>query len=100
MPKRKRRSFTPEQKADAVKLARRLGSVAQAAPAPSANGSIALGFVDLVRIGREFDGTKNSQAELDSFQQTLRKQLDEIDTELDAIRMLLPDTARVVTRFP
>ena len=31
MPKRKRRSFTPEQKADAVKLARRLGSVAQAA---------------------------------------------------------------------
>jgi Skp family chaperone for outer membrane proteins len=33
--------------------------------------------VDLVRVGKEFDGTKNSQAELDGYQQTLRKQLDD-----------------------
>ena len=31
MPKRKRRSFTPEQKADAVRVAREIGSVRKAA---------------------------------------------------------------------
>jgi Skp family chaperone for outer membrane proteins len=49
-------------------------------PAAPANGSFALGFVDLVRVGKEFDGTKNSQAELDGYQQTLRKQLDDRET--------------------
>ncbi len=47
-------------------------------PAPPANGaSFNLGFVDLQRIGKEFDGTKASQAELDAFQGSLRKRLDD-----------------------
>jgi Skp family chaperone for outer membrane proteins len=51
-----------------------------APPAAPAAGNFALGFVDLVRIGKEYEGTKNSQAELDGFQQSLRKQLDDRET--------------------
>ncbi|MBW3625466.1 MAG: OmpH family outer membrane protein [Armatimonadetes bacterium] len=46
--------------------------------------AFALGYVDLTRIGREYEGTKVGQAELDTFQQSLRKQLD----DREAVRFL------------
>ena len=48
------------------------------------NAQFALGFVDLSRIGREFEGTKSGQSELDTFQQSLRRQLD----DREAVRFL------------
>ena len=57
------------------------------APAPNPtpnNAQFALGFVDLSRIGREFEGTKSGQSELDTFQQSLRRQLD----DREAVRFL------------
>ena len=50
---------------------------ANAAPAPPQAGAFALGYVDLVRVSREYQGTKAGQAELDTFQQSLRRQLEE-----------------------
>lgn len=50
---------------------------ANPAPPAAAGQVFALGYVDLVRIGREYEGTKVGQAELDTFQQSLRKQLDD-----------------------
>lgn len=54
----------------------------QAAQAQNTNFSLA--FVDLKRMSSEYTGTKQSQAELDTFQQSLRKQLE----DREAIRFL------------
>jgi Skp family chaperone for outer membrane proteins len=52
--------------------------------AQAQNPAFSLAFVDLRRLSSEYEGTKQSQTELNAFQQTLRKQLD----DLEAIRFL------------
>jgi outer membrane protein len=68
--------------------------VVQAAQAQ--NPAFSLAFVDLKRVSTEYEGTKRSQAELNAFQESLRKQLDDLEnirflndaehTEMDQLR--------------
>ncbi len=76
--------------------------IVQAATAESA--PFTLGFVNLERVSKEYDGTKASQGQLDTFQQTLKKQLDDREdmrflddaeraqvTQLRTVATLTPD---------